>query len=285
MHQGLPSPTDDGLYCGNDVGSWTEDKHSLVGLYDELFSTGMKNRWDLRVYIDLYSGPGLSKVRNSNRFLWGSPMLALNVKDPFDRYVFCESDDRSILALQKRVKTQFPHADVRFVHGECDTHVEEILSHVPRGSANNRVLSFCFADPYDLSIRFSTIRAISERFVDFLILFALHMDAKRNLATYLDPKNRKIDDFLGLPDWRLRWESQAEPRDLPRFLASMYAIQMQSLGYLPLEFSRMKQVRSDIANLPLYHLALFSRHQLAFGYWDDVLKYSTRQRGFEFLGL
>jgi hypothetical protein len=53
---------------------------------------------------------------------------------------------------------------------------------------------------------------------------------------------------------------------------------------LPIEFNKMKQVRSDIANLPLYHLALFSRNQLAFKYWDDVLKYSTRQRGFEFSG-
>ncbi len=39
----------------------------------------------------------------------------------------------------------------------------------------------------------------------------------------------------------------------------------------------MKQVRSDVKNLPLYHLALFSRHELAYEYWDEVLKYSTPQ--------
>jgi len=39
----------------------------------------------------------------------------------------------------------------------------------------------------------------------------------------------------------------------------------------------MKQVRSDEKNLPLYYVALFSRHNLAYQYWQDVLKYSTDQ--------
>jgi len=46
---------------------------------------------------------------------------------------------------------------------------------------------------------------------------------------------------------------------------------------LPVGFDNMKQVRSDVKNLPLYHLALFSRHTLAFEYWNEVLKYSTPQ--------
>ena len=34
---------DDGLICP-DVGGWTESKYRLLALYDELFSTGMKNK-------------------------------------------------------------------------------------------------------------------------------------------------------------------------------------------------------------------------------------------------
>lgn len=282
MNKSLPAAHDDGLYLGKEVGAWTEDKHILVSLYDELFSTGMKNRWDNRVYIDLYAGAGLSKVRGANKFLWGSPLLALAVHDPFDLYVFCEKDPDELKALKNRVKTHFPETDVRFVPGDCDTNVEEILSHVPQGSQANKVLSFCFIDPFDISIKFSTVRKISARFVDFLILLAFHMDANRNLATYMDPANRKVDEFLGLANWRKKWESLPEPKDFPRFLATMYARQMATLDYLPIEFNQMKQVRSDVANLPLYHLALFSRNQLAFTLWDDVLKYSTKQRGFDF---
>ena len=39
----------------------------------------------------------------------------------------------------------------------------------------------------------------------------------------------------------------------------------------------MKEVRSDDKNLPLYHLALFSRSPRAYDFWDQVLKYSTDQ--------
>jgi hypothetical protein len=52
---------------------------------------------------------------------------------------------------------------------------------------------------------------------------------------------------------------------------------MASLGYLQKPLDRMKLVRSVDKNLPLYYLALFSRNEMAFKFWDDVLKYSTDQ--------
>jgi three-Cys-motif partner protein len=272
----LPIPRDDGLFVG-EVGSWVEDKHRLVALYDSLFSTGMKNKWGSRVYIDLYAGPGLLKIRDTNKLIWGSPILALGVKDIFDKYIFCENDQKSLGALRSRVRNHFPAASVEFVPGSCDEQVDRICELIPKATRTHHILSFCFVDPFDLSLQFSTIKKVSEHFVDFLFLLALHMDANRNLAAYLDIKNRKIDGFLGMPDWRDRWESLPEPKKFPRFLAQMYSEQMQTLGYLPIGFEKMKQVRSDVKNLPLYHLALYSRHELAYGYWDEVLKYSTSQ--------
>ncbi len=267
---------DDGLFF-SEVGSWVEDKHSLVALYDSLFSTGMKNKWDSRVYIDMYAGPGLLKIRDMDRFIWGSPILALGVKDPFDKYIFCENDAEAMAALKERVARHFPHAKTEFILGSCDEEVERISQLIPKATRTHHVLSFSFVDPFDLSLQFSTIKRIAEHFVDFLFLLALNMDANRNLATYLDTKNRKIDNFLGISDWRERWLRLPEPKSFPRFLAEMYAEQMQTLRYLPVGFDKMKQVRSDVKNLPLYHLALFSRHDRAYEYWDEVLKYSTPQ--------
>jgi len=104
--------SDDGLYYEDQVGAWVEDKHRLVSLYETLFSTGMKRKWDVRVCIDLYSGPGLVRVRDTNRFLWGSPLLALRVKNPFDKYICCESNASALSALKTRVGRLFPNADV-----------------------------------------------------------------------------------------------------------------------------------------------------------------------------
>ena len=270
---------DDGLYFEDGVGPWVEDKHRLVSLYETLFSTGMKRKWETRVYIDLYSGPGMVRVRGTGKFLWGSPLLALQVKNPFDKYIFCESNELALDALKSRVGNLFPQANVCYVSGDCNAMTEEICRFIPVPSRGCKVLSFCFVDPYDLSVKFSTVGTIANKFVDFLTLLALGMDANRNAQHYLDTANQKIDDFLGLPDWRQRWAEQSLNGrvSFPRFLAETYAKQMETLNYLPVAFHQMKQIRSDVNNLPLYHLALFSRHNLAYKYWDDVLRYSTSQ--------
>ena len=259
---------------------WALEKYRLVSLYSRLFSTGMKRKWPIRAYIDLYAGSGFSQIEETNQLYWGSPLLALGVPDPFDNYVLCERDPASLQALRERVTRFFPKADVRFVSGDCDERIEEIAAHIP---SEYGVLSFCFADPFDLSIKFSSVERLASRRVDFLFVLALHMDANRNALHYASPDNRKIDEFLGLSDWRERWqEAEARGVGFPRFLAELFSKQMEGIGYLPVPFHKMKQVRSDVKNLPLYHLALFSKHQRAFDFWDQVLKYSTDQTSFEY---
>jgi hypothetical protein len=78
---------DDGLMCP-DVGRWAESKYRLISLYDELFATGMKKKWDQRVYVDLYAGAGYSRIQHTEIRLKGSPILALSVSSPFDKYIF-----------------------------------------------------------------------------------------------------------------------------------------------------------------------------------------------------
>jgi hypothetical protein len=62
-----------------------------------------------------------------------------------------------------------------------------------------------------------------------------------------------------------------------QFLAMEFSASMKSLKYLEQPLDRMKMVRSNEKNLRLYYLALFSRHETAYKFWDDVLKYSTDQ--------
>ena len=66
----------------------------------------------------------------------------------------------------------------------------------------------------------------------------------------------------------------------PKFLASEFAASMETLGYLPTPIHKMKRVRSDEKNLPLYYIARFSRNKLALDFRDDALKYGTNQTGF-----
>jgi len=271
---------DDGLICG-EVGRWAETKYRLISLYDELFATGMKNKWDQRVYIDLYAGAGHSQIRQTNARIKGSPILALGVPDPFDRYIFCEQDEEFLAALRQRTERCAPGLDAVYVGGSCDTEIETIRQAIPKGSPSNKVLSLCLVDPFDFGMKFDTIRRLSEVFVDFLVLLAVGMDAGRNYDHYVDGNHPKIDDALGNRTWRERWKNYPKgKRGFREFLAAEFALSMKSLGYLDVQVHQMKLVRSDDKNLPLYYLALFSRHSTAYQFWGQVLKYSTDQTTF-----
>lgn len=269
---------DDGLAC-KEIGRWAETKYRLIALYDELFACGMKYKWDQRVYIDLYSGAGLGKLRGTGTVLKGSPIIALDVSCSFDKYIFCEDDPALLAALKKRVQGASPESNVTYVEGKCDDRADEILAAVPQPSTNNKVLCLCFVDPFDFGIKFETLRKLSTRFMDFLVLLAIGMDANRNYDLYVDGNSSKIDEALGNTAWRTRWKKVGTSRDKFRpFLAAEFSLSMQSLGYLPQSLDQMKLVRSDEKNLPLYYIALFSKHKTAYDFWGQVLKYSTDQQ-------
>ncbi|MGA7523280.1 MAG: three-Cys-motif partner protein TcmP [Acidobacteriaceae bacterium] len=135
---------DDGLTCPN-VGRWAEDKYRLLSLYDRLFSTGMKNKWEQRVYIDLYAGAGYSRIRGTEIVLRGSPILALTVADPFDKYIFCEEQPERLAALKERAKRAAPYANISFVAGSCNDRVDEIRRICPTAliSKSCSLVVFC----------------------------------------------------------------------------------------------------------------------------------------------
>ncbi len=269
---------DDGLMTP-EVGGWAETKYRLLALYDELFSTGMKNKWDQRVYLDLYAGAGYSRIQGTSKFLKASPMIALTVPCPFDKYIFCEGREDLLDALKARVKRTGPQANVAYILGSCDAEIEEIYKQIPKGSSTNKVLSLCLVDPFDFGLKFETLLRLSTVFMDFVVLLAIGMDANRNYEHYVEGESTKIDEALGNEEWRERWKVIGVRRsDFRQFLAGEFCRSMESLGYLKKPLDRMKLVRSVEKNLPLYYIALFSRSETAFKFWDDVLKYATDQK-------
>lgn len=271
---------DDGLICP-EIGPWSEDKYRLIALYDGLFSTGMKDKWDQRVYIDLYAGAGFGRVKGRDTILMGSPLIALRVEFPFDKYIFCDEDSEKLDALKKRVARIAPNADVVFIEGSCDDCVDGILKAIPKGSIQHKVLSLCLVDPYDFGFKFETLKRLSSVYVDFLMLLAAQMDANRNYSNYMATASTKVAEALGCNDWRANWEAAKMARDrFPIFLAEKVSESLSTLGYLPRKAADMKRIKTYDNNMALYYLALFSKHPRAYGFWKDVMKFGTDQRGF-----
>ena len=181
--------------------------------------------------------------------------------------------------MKARVQRIAPHANVAYILGSCDTEIEKICNEVPNASATNKVLSLCLVDPFDFGLKFETLRKLSSFIIDFVVLLAVGMDANRNYDHYVDGNSTKIDEALGNTDWRERWKAVGVRKsDFRTFLADEFGTSLGFLGYLKKPLDRMRLVRSVEKNLPLYYLALFSRSETAFKFWDDVLKYSTDQK-------
>ncbi len=279
----LPSLIDDGLIT-EPIGSWGEEKYRLLSLYSQMFAASMKNKWQCRVYIDLFAGCGRSRVTETNKIVAGSPVLALNVEPRFDRYIFCERSAEKLSALKARVSRDYSAADVSFQPGDANESVEDILAKIPQHTKEFKVLSFCFVDPYNLKdLAFATIDRLSSRFIDFLVLIATDMDAARNVSIYELPDNRVVEKFLGLPDWRSGWVAAKGRRESFSFyLMERFSNQMEARDYIRAPIEETKLVRSTEKNLPLYRLAFFSRHKLAKDFWEQARKYSDDQLGFDY---
>ncbi|MCX6143733.1 MAG: three-Cys-motif partner protein TcmP [Ignavibacteriales bacterium] len=254
------------------VGAWAEKKYRLLHYYDRLFATGIKNRFRHRVYFDLFSGPGKALIEQTGKTVYTSPLLAMNLPDQFTKYLFCDEREDFLESLKSRVETHFDGVDAEYFNGDCNTEITRILRKLPPPSRRNTMLTFCFVDPFNLEFKFSTVQALNSFRVDFLILLATDMDGARNRVEYELPTNTRIDEFLGDRDWRIQWQIEKNLGiSFSTFLLNSFADRMIGLDYLPKSRSRMVHIRSDDRNLPLYRLAFFSKHDLAYTFWDKVL--------------
>lgn len=268
---------DDGLYIP-EVGPWADEKYKLLGGYCDIFTTGMKNLWDNLVYIDLFAGAGFAKIKNTNKIRMSSALIALSVPHQFNKYIFCEQDEKCFSALKIRVEKNFPDANVEFIQGDSNLIVNEIINAIPRHSYEEKVLRFCFVDPFSLNLKFTTIQKLSViGKIDFLILLALHMDANRNLFNYISENSDKVDEFINDVSWRQPFKTGQLPvKGFTKYLADKYDFNMTQLQYK--EPVKKHLVKIDDINVPLYYLAFYSKHERGNDFYQKVEKYLSNQQ-------
>jgi three-Cys-motif partner protein len=277
----LPSLDDDGLVTPL-VGDWGEEKYQLVGCYAQVFARSMKNKWEQRVCIDLFSGAGRARLKDSRRIVAASPLLALGISDPFDRYIFCDLDPVNIDALRIRSEREHPTRDVRYILGDSNANVKQVLNVIPLHSRESRVLTFCFVDPFNIkNLKFETIKQLAggNRSIDFLVLIPSGMDAQRNTRH----ENTLYAEFLDNPSWRDQWRSEEQHRrGFGSFFVDQFGAAMMRLGFRWEGIPSTRIIKNE-KNSPIYHLAFFSRAPIAGRFWDDCNRYTRAQTKLPFM--
>lgn len=245
-----------------EVGTWSRRKYHFLQRYLQLFSTGMKNKWEHRQYIDLFSGAGYARIKDTEKVVPTSALLAAQVDCPFTFLHLCEQSEENCQALKKRLARHAPEAKYNIYCGNANEKIDDILKGIPL----RRTLAVAFIDPFGLHFDFETARKLSTRKVDLIILLADNMDAMRNWKKYYEMNpDSSMDRFIGEPGWREAFNKSSTDR-LPEKFRLRYIEQLRTLGY---RFFETLQVQNS-SNRDIYSLLFATGHELGLKFWDEA---------------
>ena len=247
-------------------GSWSQDKLYFVSYFSSLFNGGMKNRWPVRAYVDLFAGPGLCKDRDSGTEFPGSPIAALNCQTPFTHLYFNDIDTDFVNALAKRQERLHPQANVEYHNLDCNNAAQVIGEQIPRGA-----LTLAFIDPWNYELEFSSLARLGTRqAIDLIVTFhtvAIKRNAHQQIAA--------VDAFLDDRNWRDRFAKAQVNSSRPptTLLIDTYRSNLRTkLGYT--HFGDPMSIRNS-HGVPIFYLLFASKHSRGLDFWE---KSSTKLR-------
>jgi three-Cys-motif partner protein len=208
------------------VGPWAAEKLDALSRALNYYTTRLKNQSQWRkIYIDAFAGPGLSTVRSKPRedsghslqlfaeqstdpveqevvFLKGSPRVALDIPNPFDRYVFIDKDLDRVAELERLRSEYQGRRTIEIRQGDANSILQELLKSVSK--AKHR--GYIFLDPFGLQVPWPTIEAVAKTgAIEVIVNFPLGMALRRMMPNSGDvPAGWQIslDTFFGSVDWR-----------------------------------------------------------------------------------
>ena len=262
---------DDGLYMPS-IKDHSLEKIRLHNYYVKLFTRSMKNKWPRRAYLGLYSGSGRARVAKTGEIVATTAISALQVPDPFTKYIFVDNDPECIAALEARVRALDGNHDVSFVEKDVSEAVPAIVREMPTYSKGKGLLSFCFVDPFSAKLDFSVIKQLGSRYkMDFLVLLMLGRDVRTNFRRYFkDEGDTRIGRLIDDEDWRAEWATREyRPSNLVRFMLEKFDEAMTDIGYRRARPDDAHPIRlRETKNVLLYYLVFYSKHDLGQAFWN-----------------
>jgi three-Cys-motif partner protein len=206
-------------------------------------------------------------VARTERIIETSALGVLRLPHRFTHYVYVDQDERCIQALEARSKPLRTGVDITIINADVNDCAEQVRSALPPFNKERGSLSFCFVDPFDLRLRFDTIRELGQLKMDFLVLLMLGVDGRRNFQQYLDDStSTRIGDLIDCPGWRTEYQPHVRPI---RFLLSKFDEAMQRIGYLSAT-DDLHPVRIAGMGVLQYVLAFYSKSELGQRFWRDT---------------
>jgi three-Cys-motif partner protein len=250
------------------VGSWAPEKLEILRKYLEAYTTVLKEQssWCKGYYyIDALAGGGRAPLRstqNSNisdenpqleflgytassqdeqQFIEGSPRVALDLSNPFTRYLFIDKQENRVQQLEELKRDYGDTKQISIRTGDANEILESsIVNNAKIDWKSSRAV--VFLDPFGLQIPWRTLEGLaSTKAIEVIVNFPVGMALQRLLQRdgKITPERQDLlDEYLGSPEWRsVVYEKQPtlfgmethKAGDSGEKLALWYADRMKSL--------------------------------------------------------
>jgi three-Cys-motif partner protein len=203
----------------------TEIKLDKIAAYLDKYTTALKNQLFETIFIDAFAGTGsivtpglgegLFESETAVQAMQGSARRALQIKHPFDKYIFIEKQKLKAEEL-KKLQLEYPALAER----------QQVINE----DANTALLRICaefnpqlqravvFLDPFGNQVEWKTLTALANtKAVDLWYLFPAGLGVARQISnagkvhyTHAESLNR----LLGTTKWEDTFISQTEEQDL-----------------------------------------------------------------------
>lgn len=238
-------------------GPWIETKHRVLTYYANLFATGMRHKWENRVYLELFSGPGKCFMRDTGKEDLGSPLKVIG--HDFTHFIFTEMSVPAAEALAKRLEP-FPNAEKAHIWcGDCAEAIQRI--HLPPGA-----LTLAFIDPTGIGhAPFTLIQALQKRTrCDLLINIQHGMGTNTHPMPMTLPRSQS---FLDTMDGR-----DCPGTTLKSFLSAFWTFINSNLTGSATNLPGREVLISNRQGSGLYLLLFASGHPRGKEFWEKSLK-------------
>jgi three-Cys-motif partner protein len=247
------------------VGPWARDKQKIITDYVQIASA-TRRKYSHCSFIDVFSGPGQSQIRETGQLIDGSPVAAYKqgrVSHPFSSVHISDADVDLLASAETRLLNL--GAPVVATKGPASVALPRIVNQLSSSG-----LHLALLDPHNLgTLSFDLFECLSKlQRIDVIVHVSLS-DLQRNVDRYTSKAHEQFDKFA--PGWREHINPEMNQAALRAAIMEYWTNRVVSLG---LPRARHCELIRGTNRQRLYWLIFLAKHKLPHAFWAKITSIS-----------
>ena len=207
--------------------------------------------------VDLFAGGGLYSLGYQRELFAGSSLSSLGDELPISKWIFCERDPESVMALKIRVSRYFKGKHVLIFDDPIDRLPEKLPYYIPASKRGFRVSVLCILDPFSIDVPFSLLDKLQSMGLNFIMPFTFSLNERHNYQFYLHEDRDRLKRFLGEFTDLTRLDDVKSNLEFYKRVVRTMRNNLLMLGFN--SSLSVQRLDSGLMELPIYYLGVFSK--------------------------